>query len=138
MRNNLNIEKARTCVYSVQYRLVWSVKKRQQVLTPEMVKYLQQCFVEIAEEKEFAIIGTPSITPDVITIDVTGHPKLAPFYMVKMLKGISGRRLLIEFPELKTILPKGQLWNSTFYLETIGTENKEATQAYLQNQYTRG
>lgn len=138
MRNDFKIEKARTCVYSVQYRLIWTVKKRQQILTPGMAKFLEQCFKEIAEEKGFVIIGTPSIAADVVQIDITGHPKIAPSYMVKMLKGISGRRLLIEFPNLAEVVAKGQLWNSTFYLETIGIRNDEAAQTYLQNQYAKG
>jgi len=51
-----------------------------------------------------------------------------------MLKGISGRKLLIEFPEIKSKLWKGQLWNPIFYIETIGSISEEVIKKYIENQ----
>ncbi len=62
----------------------------------------------------------------------------APSYIVKMLKGISGRWLMMRFPELKQQLWKGNLWNSSFYVETIGSVSEEAVQKYIEHQKTRG
>ena len=62
------------------------------------------------------------------------HPQITPSYIVKMLKGISGRKLLIEFPEIKSKLWKGQLWNPIFYIETIGSISEEVIKKYIENQ----
>jgi putative transposase len=56
---------------------------------------------------------------------VSSHPKIAYSYIVKMLEGISGRWLMMRYPELKQQLWKGNLLNSTFYIETIGSVKKE-------------
>ncbi len=38
-----------------------------------------------------------------------------------MIKGITARKLFLEFPELKKKLCKGHLWNPSYYIETIGS-----------------
>jgi len=37
-----------------------------------------------------------------------------------MLKGISGRLLLKEFPEITKELRNGELWNPSYYVEAKG------------------
>jgi putative transposase len=76
--------------------------------------------------------------PDHVHVFASTHPKISPSYMVMMLKGISGRKLLIRFPELKGRLWKGHLWNSSFYVETVGSVSEEAVRKYLEKQKTRG
>ena len=75
---------------------------------------------------------------DHIHVFVSAHPKIAPSYIVKMLKGISGRKLFLQFPEIKQQLWKGRLWNSSYYLETSGSITEDAIKKYIENQKTRG
>lgn len=51
-----------------------------------------------------------------------------------MLKGISGRRLFLKYPEIKNKLWKGQLWNSSYYIETIGSISEENILKYIERQ----
>ena len=51
-----------------------------------------------------------------------------------MLKGISGRLLLKEFPEIYKQLWNGELWNPSYYVETIGSVSEDAIKKYIQNQ----
>lgn len=51
-----------------------------------------------------------------------------------MMKGISGRLLLKEFPEITKELYKGESWNPSYYVETIGSMSEEAIRKYIQNQ----
>ncbi|HVJ50588.1 transposase, partial [Desulfitobacterium sp.] len=37
---------------------------------------------------------------DHVHVFVSAHPKIAPSYIAKMLKGISGRRLFLKYPEI--------------------------------------
>ena len=51
-----------------------------------------------------------------------------------MMKGISGRLLLKEFPEINKQLYNGELWNPSYYVETIGSVSEEAIREYIQKQ----
>ena len=53
--NKNNIVKARTCVYNVNYHIVWCTKYRKKILTPEIANELKQLLNEITEEKGFII-----------------------------------------------------------------------------------
>lgn len=132
-----NLEHARTCVYNVNYHIVWSVKYRRAVLKGGIDKALKEMLDQIAAEKNFTI-HTMEVMPDHVHIFASSHPKLSPSYIVKMLKGISGRWLMMRYPELKQQLWKGNLWNSSFYVETIGSVSEEAVQKYIERQKTRG
>lgn len=134
MNEKSNIKHARTCVYNVNYHIVWSVKYRRKVLTNEIETYLQTLFQKIAEDKGFEVIMMEVGEQDHIHVFASAHPKVAPSYIVKMLKGISGRKLFLQFPEIKQKLWKGHLWNSSFYIETVGSSSEETIKKYIQNQ----
>lgn len=94
-----NLMHARTCVYNVNYHIVFSAKYRKTVLKGGAQKYLKQLSKEKADEKRFKI-ATMKIMEDHVHLYVSAHPKIALSYIVKMLKGISARKLLLTFPEL--------------------------------------
>ncbi|SDW91935.1 putative transposase [Marininema mesophilum] len=96
MRKN-TVKHARTCVYNVNNHIVWSVNYRRKVLNQEIEGYLNDLFQEIAQEKEFEVVMTEVSEKDYVHIFVSAHPKIAPSYIVKMLKGISVRKLLLAF-----------------------------------------
>lgn len=132
-----NIIHARTCVYNVNYHIVWSVKYRKRILKRGVDDYLKTLFIKIAEEKGFTI-QTMEVMEDHVHIFATAHPKIQPSYIVKMLKGISARKLFIKYPELQKQLYKGHLWNSSFYIETVGSISEEVVKKYIELQKERG
>jgi putative transposase len=129
-----NMTTARTCVYNVNYHIVWSVKYRRKVLKGKIEERLKRLIYEIGEEKGFKIIEVEIGEHDHVHVFASAHPKIAPSYIVKMLKGISGRKLFMEFPEIKKFLWKGKLWNPSFFLETVGSVSEEAIKRYISNQ----
>lgn len=136
MSNQDNLIHARTCVYNVGYHIVFTVKYRKKVLTGEVATRLKEILHQVAQDKEF-IIETMELMPDYIHLFVTAHPKIAPSYIVKMSKGISGRLLLKEFPKLREQLYKGHLWNKSYYLETVGSISKDTVKQYIENQKSK-
>ena len=50
-----NLIHARTCVYNINYHVVWSVKYRRKILSPEIEEYLKRLVHKIAEEKGFTV-----------------------------------------------------------------------------------
>ena len=54
-----------------------------------------------------------------------------------MLKGISARRLFVEFPSLKSKLWKGHLWNPATYTETVGHVSESTILRYIEDQKSK-
>lgn len=132
-----NLTKSRTCVYNINYHIVWAVKYRHKILQGEIETYLKEELLNIAKDKDF-IIKAMECDKDHIHLFVSAHPKIAPSYIVKMCKGITGRRLFLKFPEISDKLWKNTLWNSSFYIETIGSTNEENIKKYIENQKKKG
>ena len=104
-----NYTYARTCVYNINYHIVWCTKYRRKVLTPAIEARLQEILDEIGKEKGFTVAMAEVGEQDHIHCFVSAPPKLSVTDIVRYLKGISGRFLFIEFPEIKDKLWNGHL-----------------------------
>ena len=125
---------ARTCVYNINYHIVWCVKYRRKVLTPEINTRLYTLVSEIGIEKGFDVVECKVGESDHVRCFVSAPPKISVTQIVKYLKGISGNTLLKEFPELRNHLWKGQLWNGSYFCETIGSTSEENILRYIERQ----
>lgn len=61
-------------------------------------------------------------------------PKLSPSLLVQYLKGITGRKLYDRYPKLREKLWKGELWNHSYYVETVGDVSEETIRKYIEHQ----
>lgn len=129
-----NLIHARTCVYNVNYHIVWSTKYRRKVLNSKIETRLKEILIQVSKEKEFTIHEMEVGECDHIHLFISAHPKVSISYIVKMSKGISGRLLMKEFPEITKHLWNGELWNPSYYIETIGSVSEENIRRYIQRQ----
>ena len=129
-----NLTHSRTCVYNINYHVVWSVKYRRSILTEGIEAQLKQWANEVANDKGFAIQQFEVGEGDHIHCFISAPPKLSVTDIVKYLKGILGRKLFYYHPEIKTKLWKGQLWNHSYYVETIGSISEDAIKKYIEKQ----
>lgn len=129
-----NLIHSRTCVYNINYHVVWSVKYRRKILNAEVEKYLKELVEQIAMDKGFIVHLFKVGEGDHIHCFVSAPPKLSVTDIVKYLKGISGRKLFEKFPEIRKKLWKGQLWNHPYYVETIGSVSEENIRRYIEHQ----
>jgi len=134
MRMKQNLVHYRTSVCNINYHMVWSVKHRRKILSPEIEAYLKKLVQEIAADKGFTVHLFECREGDHIHCFVSGPPKLSITDIVKYLKGITGRKLFEQFPEIKEKLWKGQLWNHSYYVETIGSVSEENIRRYIEHQ----
>lgn len=125
---------ARTCVYNINYHIVWCVKYRKKVLDTEISKRLYELVQTIANEKGFTVVECKVGEGDHVHCFVSAPPKLSVTQIAKYLKGISGNALLKEFPYLRDFLWKGQLWNGSYFCETIGSVSEENVLKYIERQ----
>lgn len=129
-----NLIHYRTYVCSINYHVVWSVKYRRKILTAEKEEFLKQLVRQIAEEKGFTVHLFECGECDHVHCFVSGPPRLSITDIVKYLKGITGRKLFEQFPDIREKLWKGQLWNHSYYVETIGSVSEENIRRYIEHQ----
>lgn len=96
--------------------------------------YMRQVVYETAAEKGFTVHEFECGQMDHVHCFVSAPPKLSITQIVKYLKGISGRKLYERFPEIRQKLWKGQLWNHSYYVETVGSVSEENIRKYIQKQ----
>ena len=125
---------ARTCVYNINYHIVWCVKYRRKVLKPEIANRLYELLKAIGNEKGFTVVDCKVGESDHVHCFVSAPPKISVTQIVKYLKGISGNTLLKEYPDLRKYLWKGQLWNGSYFCETIGSTSEENILKYIERQ----
>lgn len=121
-------------MHNINYHVVWSVKYRNKVLNPTIEAEMQSLVQEIATEKGFTVHLFEVGERDHVHCFISAHPKVSVSYMVKMLKGITARKLFIKYPELKKSLWKGVLWNHSYYVESIGSVSEENIRRYIEKQ----
>ena len=63
--------------------------------------YLRQVTIETSLEKGSDVIMMEVGEEDHVHLFVSAHPKIALSYIVKIVKGISARKLFLKFPKLK-------------------------------------
>ena len=124
---------ARTCVYNIGYHIVWSTKYRRKVIIGDIDRRIKDIFLSVSQEFDFKIVEM-EVMPDHCHVFVSCHPKIPPSQIVKYLKGISARKLFIEFPSIKRKLWGGHLWNPSYYIGTVGNMSKDIVLKYIQNQ----
>ena len=129
-----NLTHSRTCVYNINYHVVWAVKYRRAILTDAVEAQLKQWANEIAKDKGFTICQFEVGEGDHIHCFISAPPKLSVTDIVKNLKGILGRKLFYYNPEIKAKLWKGQLWNHSYYVETIGSISEDTIKKYIEKQ----
>ncbi len=132
LKSNLRV--ARTCVYNCNYHIVFSTRSCRKVFNSEIEDRLKQIVFEIARDKGFEVFQIKVDGQDRVHVFASAHPKVAPSYIVKMIKGITARKLLLKFPVLKKEFHRGHLWNSSYYIETIGSISEEAIEKYIESQ----
>ena len=132
MKGNLVYYRTSVCI--INYHVVWSVKYRRKILSEDVELYLKELVQQIAADKGFTVHLFECGEGDHVHCFVSGPPKLSITDIVKYLKGITGRKLFEQFPEIREKLWKGQLWNHSYYVETIGSVSEENIRRYIEKQ----
>ncbi len=139
-------------VYAIEYHVVWCVKYRHRVLGGEIADYLKELLIETAIHYGFKV-ETLEIVEDHVHALVSATPQHTIPNIVKVLKGVSARKLFLRFPQLKNKLwggessavlgspqveqlanPKGHLWNPSYFVATVSENTETQVKKYIENQ----
>ena len=72
------------------------------------------------------------IQPDHIHLFLTVPPAIAIATAIKILKGITARKLFLEFHQLKKELWGGHLWSPSYYVGTADNVSAETIRSYIE------
>jgi putative transposase len=122
-----------SAVYNINYHIVWCPKYRRGILKDSVESFLKSCLQTICETKKWEIFEM-EVMPDHIHIFISAPPFEAPTDIVKILKGVTARRLFMEFPDLKKKLWKGSIWSPSYYVGTAGHVSAETIKRYIEEQ----
>lgn len=130
----MDITYGRGYVYTIQYHIVWCVKYRHKVLTPNIEKSLKEILDTIAKDNGFQIIEY-NCNLDHIHLLINCSPQHYIPDMMKALKGVSARLLMKKYgEELRNKLYNGHLWNPSYFVATVSENTEEQIRRYIQSQ----
>ena len=119
---------------NINYHVVWSVKHRRRVLDAGVEEYLKRLVQQIAAEKGFTVYQFEAAGPDHVQCYISAPPKMSITLIVKYLKGITGRKVSEQYPDMRQKLWKGELWNHSYYVETVGSVSEDTVREYIERQ----
>ena len=126
--------RGRGYVYSIQYHIVWCVKYRHKVITPEIEKDLLDVLRKIASDNKCSIIEF-NTNLDHVHLMVDCHPQVYIPNLMKALKGVSARAIMKKHgDELREKLWDGHLWNPSYYIATVSENTEEQIREYIRSQ----
>ena len=114
--------------------MVWSVKYRKKILTPEIESFMQTVVQEVARDHGFTVHLFEVGERDHVHCFVTAPPTKSISIIAKQLKGTLARKTFEAFHELRNGLSKGVMWNHSYYVETVGSVSEDAIRTYIENQ----
>ena len=113
----IDVVTKRNCVYQTAYHVIWCPKYRRDVLIGAVAEETGAMLDVICAERSWPVISK-EIQPDHIHLFLSIPPAIAVADAVKVLKGVTARRLFQQFPALKKRLWGGHLWSPSYYVST--------------------
>ncbi len=121
-------------VFRLMYHFVWIPKYRHKIFIEPYRSDLKQIIEKIGYDYNIEIVEL-EIPVDHIHMVVRTEPKVAPSYVMQIIKSISAR----EFFKLHPVIKKkyfwgGKLWTQSYFVETIGNATEDIIRKYVQDQ----
>ena len=130
----MKVTYGRGYVYSLQYHIVWCVKYRRKILTPDIEVSLMAIIHKIAKDNDFEILEA-NTDKDHIHLLISCSPQHYIPNIMKALKGVSARLLMKEHRDsLKQKLWGGHLWNPSYFVATVSENTEAQIREYIERQ----
>jgi putative transposase len=129
--------KGRHSVYSLTVHLVFVCKRRGKVFQAKHLDFLKMVFDSVCDEFESELLEMNG-EQDHVHLLVSYPPKHSVSSLVNSLKGVSSRRLKLEYPELSSFwsISKSHnaLWSPSYFASSTGGATIEKLKEYIQSQ----
>jgi len=118
----VEVSHAKHKVYKIRYHIVICVKYGQKQLYPDdRIAFTKRILSEISKRYDiiFDTIGTDG---DYMHLFVNAPPRYSPSEIIRIVKTITGRKIVEKFPEIKEDLWGSEFWSDGGYIGTVGDE----------------
>ncbi len=122
-----------TCVFLMNYHVVFCPKRRRKILVGPIRERLMQLIREAAPDLECDVLAL-EVMPDHVHVFLSATPRWAPNQLIGRIKGKSARILRQEFPELQRM---PSVWTRSYFISTAGNVSSETIARYIAEQTTR-
>ena len=130
----MQVIKGRGYVYAIQYHVVWCVKYRRKIITPQIENSLFVILTKLAADSGFTIAEF-NTDLDHVHLLLECSPQHYIPNIIKGLKGVSARLLMKKYGEnLRKKLWGGHLWNPSYFVATVSEQTEEQIRRYIQSQ----
>jgi len=130
----MQVIKGRGYVYAIQYHVVWCVKYRRKIITPQIEKSLFVILTKLAADSGFTIAEF-NTDLDHVHLLLECSPQHYIPNIIKGLKGVSARLLMKKYGDnLRKKLWGGHLWNPSYFVATVSEQTEEQIRRYIQSQ----
>jgi len=126
-----------SAVYNINYHIVWCPKYRKPILKGDVKEFVEEQLKTIAETKGWKIEEL-EVMPDHIHLFISAPPFESPTAIVKVVKGVTARRIFDRFPHLRKVFRRGSVWSPSYYVGTAGHVSAETIKKYIAGVENRG
>ena len=115
----MGIKRTKHAVYDLKYHLAWIPKYRKHVFDKRVSDHVKSIFNKIAEEYEFRI-DMIEVMEDHVHVFVEAPPGHSAARVLEIMRSVSAREMLSEFPELRKQLRAGELCDDGYFVRSVG------------------
>ena len=128
-----NYRKSSHTIYDIKYHIVWITKYRKQILRTDIAERLRDLIREICRTNDVEIIKG-HISKDHVHLFLSVPPNMSVSQLVKLLKGKTSRKMLMEFKTLSKVFWGRHIWARGYFVATSGNVTDEVIMKYIEQQ----
>jgi putative transposase len=128
-----NYRKTSHSIYDIKYHLVWITKYRKPVLRGEVAKRTRELVRQICKSMDIEIIKG-HVSKDHVHLFVSVPPQHSVSKVMGKVKGVSSRKMLMEFKTLQKRFWGRHLWARGYFAASSGNITDEVIMKYIEDQ----
>ena len=131
----MEVRKACHCSYRIRYHMVFVVKYRKGLVTPEIFEFMKKICREI-EERYYLWFDALGYEENHVHLVIEGPPRYSPSRIMQICKSILAIQIFKKFPKIKEEeLWGGEFWTDGGHIDTVGDgRGLEEVKKYVRNQ----
>jgi len=115
----MRVRKASHCSYRSRYHMVFVIKYRKDLITPEMFSFMKNICKGI-QERYYLYFDALGYESDHVHLVIEGAPRYSPSRIMQICKSILAIQIFKQFPEIREELWGGEFWTDGGHIDTIG------------------
>ena len=128
-----NYRKSSHTGYDIKYHIVWITKYRKPVLRADIAVRLRSLIREICKSNDLEIIKG-HVSRDHVHIFVSVPPHISVSQLVKLLKGKTSRKLMMEYKSMSRAFWGRHMWARGYFVASSGNVTDEVIIKYIEQQ----